>query len=279
MINLHRITSRAFLLFFLPFLIFAASVLSCYKAPITGRNQLILLSTAEEIKLGTIAYQELKRKEKVSTNPVYNAAVKRVGKRIAKVVNIPDFKWEFTVFEDDKMINAFALPGGKVGVYTGIIKVAKNDAGLATVISHEIAHVVARHGAERVSVGILAELGASGIAVVLGSKDPKVVNSVLQAYGIGVTIAGILPFSRTQESEADRIGLIYMAKAGYDPREAIRFWERMEEAAKNSPSLPEFLSTHPGLETRIRNLKKWMPEALEIYRKNPKKANNYTIVN
>lgn len=248
----------------------------CYQAPVTGRNQFILLSQAQEVELGVTAYQQIKKDEKVSSNPRYNATVKRVGNRIAKVSHDPNLKWEFTVFEGDDTINAFALPGGKVGVYTGILKVAETDAGLATVMAHEIGHATARHGGERVSAGILAQLGAIGISAALGKDNPGTRNAILQAYGLGVNVGGMLPFSRNQESEADRIGLIYMAKAGYDPREAIGFWQRMAKAAEGKANPPEFLSTHPGHDTRMSNLRKWMPEAVQVYN-NSQKAPNYRI--
>lgn len=249
-------------------------LVACYQAPVTGRNQFILLSESQEIEMGATAYKQIKNDEKISKNPVYNSAVNRVGNRIARVSHDPDLNWEFTVFEGDDTINAFALPGGKVGVYTGIIKVAETDAGLATVIAHEIAHATARHGGERVSAGILAQLGAIGISAALGSDNPETRNAILQAYGIGVNVGGILPFTRSQESEADQIGLMYMARAGYDPREAVKFWQRMDKAAEGKATPPEFLSTHPGHNTRIGNLQKWMPEALEVYRNSQKAPDN-----
>ena len=252
-------------------------LIACYKAPVTGRNQLILLSAAQETQMGLQAFQQLSKQEKLSKNPKYNAAVERVAKRIAKVSHSPNLDWEAKVFDEDKTINAFALPGGKIGVYTGILKVAETEAGLATVMGHEVAHATARHGGERVSAGILAQLGAAGLAIALRKNDPKARNAVLQAYGIGANVGVILPFSRTQESEADRIGLLYMAKAGYDPRESVKFWQRMDQVSKGKAKPPEFLSTHPGHQTRINNLKKWMPEAVAIYNKS-QKAPNYKIV-
>lgn len=254
-------------------LLFLGLVIACYKAPVTGRNQLILISQAEEIELGALAFQEIVKKEKLSTNSNYQSIVERVGSRIAKVSHSPDLDWEYEVIQEDKTINAFALPGGKVGVYTGILKVAETETGLATVIGHEVAHATARHGGERVSAGILAQIGQAALSVALRNGDPGVVNSVMQAYGAGVNVGAILPFSRSQESEADRIGLIYMAKAGYDPREAVKFWQRMENASKGQ-SPPEFLSTHPGHQTRVSNLMRWMPEALSYYEKAEKAPNN-----
>jgi predicted Zn-dependent protease len=259
------------------FLLSAAIVIACYKAPVTGRSQFIILTQSEENQMGLAAFQEVLKTEQISKNQQYNEAVKRVGMRIVGVADTPSYNWDFKVLKDDEQINAFALPGGKVGVYTGILPVAENDAGLATVIGHEIGHVAARHGAERVSTEVLAQIGAVGLSAALGGSDPWVTSAVMEAYGIGVNVGGILPFSRTQEAEADHIGLIYMAKAGYDPREAIAFWERMDKAVKGKPQPPEFLSTHPGYGTRINNLKKWLPEALPYYEQSQKAPNN-TIV-
>ena len=240
-------------------------LITCYKAPVTGRSQLILISEEEASQMGTAAFQEVLSKEKVSNNEIYNEAVRRVGGKIERVSDTPRYNWEYKVFKDDKTVNAFALPGGKIGVYTGIIPIANNDAGLATVLGHEVAHVAAHHGAERISAGILAQLGAVAFSIALSNRNPVVVDAIMQAYGVGVTVGGILPFSRAQESEADRIGLIYMAKAGYDPREAIEFWNRMETETKDKPRPPEFLATHPGYGTRVSNLKKWLPEAIRYY--------------
>ncbi len=263
-----------------PILIVLALVISgaiaaaCYKAPVTGRSQFIILSQSEENQMGIAAFQEVLKEEQVSKNAQYNEAVTRVGTRIAGVADTPQYNWDFKVLKDDEQINAFALPGGKVGVYTGILPVAQNDAGLATVMAHEVAHVAARHGGERVSTDVLAQIGAVGVSTALGGSDPWVSEAIMQAYGIGVTVGGILPFSRTQEAEADHIGLIYMAKAGYDPREAIAFWERMDAAVKGKQQPPEFLSTHPGYGTRITNLKKLLPQALPYYEQSQKAPNN-----
>lgn len=261
-------------LILLVLIISGAAVIACYKAPVTGRSQFIILSQSEENQMGVAAFQEVLKEEQVSTNSQYNEAVSRVGTRIVGVADTPQYNWDFKVLKDDEQINAFALPGGKVGVYTGILPVAVNDAGLATVMAHEVAHVAARHGGERVSTDVLAQIGAVGVSAALGGSDPWVSEAIMQAYGIGVTVGGILPFSRTQEAEADHIGLIYMAKAGYDPREAIAFWERMDAAVKGKPQPPEFLSTHPGYGTRINNLKKWLPQALPYYEQSQKAPNN-----
>ena len=257
-------------------LLLGFNLISCYQAPITGRSQFILLSESEEIQMGLVAFQEVLKKENISKNTKYNSSVIRVGKRIATASGKTDYKWEYKVIDSDDTINAFALPGGKIAVYTGILSVAETDAGLATVMGHEVAHATARHGGERMSVGILAQLGAVGLNVALRNKDPQTISAVNAAFGTGITLGGILPFNRKQESEADRIGLIYMAKAGYDPRESVGFWKRMASANAGKPTPPEFISTHPSHGTRISNLNKWMPEAIDIYNKSSK-ANDYQI--
>ena len=260
-----------------PFLIIltvsSVTIISCYKAPVTGRNQFIILTQSQENEMGLTAYKEVLKNETISTNQSYNEAVTRVGQRIAAVSHTQGYDWEFTVIEDDEQINAFALPGGKVAVYTGILPVAETEAGLATVMAHEVAHVAARHGGERVSTGVLAQLGAVGIGAAMGGSDPYVYEAVMQAYGLGANVGVLLPFGRSQESEADRIGLIYMAKAGYDPTEAIAFWERMEAASEVKSKPPEFLSTHPGYQTRLNNLQRWLPEAMTYYNSSAKAQN------
>ena len=257
-------------------LLFLLLLVACAKVPITNRTQLILLPRAFEMQLGASAYLSMLESEKVSKNKHYARTVTRVGQRIAAVSHTPNLKWQYTVFDNDKLVNAFALPGGKIGVYTGMMPVAKTDAGLATVMAHEVAHATARHGGERLTLGILLEMGSAALASAMKKKDEKTQSRVLAAYGIGSTLVVALPFSRKQESEADRIGLIYMAKAGYDPREAIPFWERMGAAGRGAP--PEFLSTHPGYRTRIKNLRKWMPEAMEYYEASQKAPNNRIII-
>lgn len=250
-------------------------VVACAKAPITNRTQIILLPRSFEMELGASAYLNILETEKISRNAHYNRVVRRVGRRIAAVSHTPDLKWQYTVFDNDQ-VNAFALPGGKIGVYTGMMPVAKTEAGLATVMAHEVAHATARHGGERMTLGILLEMGSAALASAMRKKDEKTTGRVLAAYGIGSALGVALPFSRKQESEADRIGLIYMAKAGYDPREAVPFWERMGAAGRGSP--PEFLSTHPGYRTRIRNLRKWMPEALEYYEASRKAPDRRIVI-
>jgi metalloendopeptidase OMA1, mitochondrial len=261
--------------FFVSFIIIAFIFITCAKAPVTQRSQLILVPQELADQMGTTAFQEVLQKEQISNSPEYNEVVRRVGTRIVRASDTPPpvSNWEFKVIKDDKTINAFALPGGKVAVYTGILPIAKNDAGLATVLGHEIGHVAAHHGAERISAGLLTELGAAGLSLALGNRDPGIVNAVMQAYGVGVNVGAILPFSRAQEAEADKIGLIYMAKAGYDPREALEFWHRMEEATRNMPQPPVFLADHPSYGTRISNIEKLLPQAMEHYQRADKAPN------
>lgn len=242
---------------------------ACETVPITGRSQLMLLPEPEEARIGVGAYHEILRKSKISQDPRLNDLVTRVGTRIARATGRVDFPWEFKVIEDDKQVNAFALPGGKVAVYTGILPVTKDDAGLATVMGHEVSHVIARHGAERLSQGLLVEVGLAATQAALANGDPRTVQLVTGLLGAGAAVGVILPFSRVQESEADHLGLIYMAKAGYDPRAAISFWQRMEQAAKERRSPPEFLSTHPSHAARIRQIEQWIPEALQYYQASP----------
>jgi predicted Zn-dependent protease len=239
--------------------VFTGLLFACQTVPVTGRKQLILLSPAEENRMGISAYDQILGEEKLSEDPQINAMVRRVGQRIAAVAERPDFAWEFRVIDKD-IANAFALPGGKVAVYTGILKYTQTEAGLAVVMSHEVAHALARHGGERVSRSMIAQLGMTAGEIVLGTSNPAILQGIALAYGVGVE----LPFSRYQESEADHIGLILMAKAGYDPRQAIPFWQRMA-SGKTGQEPPQFLSTHPSGETRIRQLQEWMPEALRYY--------------
>lgn len=248
------------------FALFVTLVAGCYTVPVTGRKAVNFVSVSQETEMGAASFQQMKAEGKISTNKIYNDRVQGIGKRIAVAVgdDLPTAEWEFVVF-DSPDLNAFALPGGKVGVYTGMIQFAESDAELATVMGHEIAHVTARHGSERMSQNILVAAGAVGVGVATKDSSGSERAAALAAYGLGTTIGVMLPYSRTHESEADAIGLQYAARAGYDPRAAIDFWERMERnsAGKNKP--PEFLSTHPADQTRIKNLQAMMPRALAIY--------------
>jgi predicted Zn-dependent protease len=204
------------------------------------------------------------KKSRLSSDPVATEQVRRVGLRIAEATGRTDYEWEFNLI-DDKQANAFCLPGGKVAVYTGILPITRDDAGLAAVLGHEVSHAIARHGGERVSQGLLVQVGLAATQVALARNDPVMVQQVTALLGAGATVGLILPWSRTQESEADHLGLIFMAKAGYDPHAARDLWVRMAEAAKRSGRPPEFLSTHPAEETRIRQIEGWLPEALQYY--------------
>src|SRR3990170_1961591 len=247
----------------LPLLILSA----CATAPYTQRSQLILISASEENRLGVQAFQQVLAKEKVTRDPVLQGVVDRIGWRVATAANRPDFQWQFVVIDNEKTANAFALPGGKVAVYTGIFPVAKTEGGLAAVMAHEVAHVLARHGGGRLSQGLLAQMGAVAGQGGMAGSDPGVVQGVMTAYGLGANVGVLLPYGRLQESEADRIGLVLMAQAGYDPREAVQLWQRMGEQDRQAP--PEFLSTHPSPPTRIQDLQGLMPNALTYYRPSP----------
>lgn len=238
-------------------------------APYTQRSQLILLSEGEEVQLGAAAYREVLQEEKVVRAPEVNAAVRRVGERIARAANKPEYRWEFTTIDDPNQVNAFALPGGKVAVYTGLFPVAEDEAGLAVVMGHEVAHALARHGAERMSQGLVAQVAGTTLAVAMSSKSPATRNAVMGAFGLGAQVGVLLPFSRTQESEADQIGMILMAKAGYDPAAALGLWQRMAAASRGRAAPPELLSTHPSSATRIENIRRWIPEARRYYTADP----------
>lgn len=236
----------------------------CATVPETGRRQLNLISSQQEMQLGLTSFEETKKEKPISRDPALNAMVQRVGKRIASVAELPGAQWEFVVFESEEA-NAFCLPGGKVGVYTGLIPIAKDDAGLATVIGHEVAHAVARHGAERMSEAMVMQGGEKLLGAGLSNYDPKWQAAATVAYGLTTKVGRELPHSRAQESEADHIGMRYMARAGYDPRAAVEFWQRFADFNKqkggSSSALTAFLRTHPLDEVRIRQLQEWLPEA------------------
>jgi predicted Zn-dependent protease len=234
----------------------------CESAPITGRSQVMLLSPAQEAQMGDEAYREILKTARTSRDPAVTAQVTRVGRRIAEATG-QNYQWEFTVIEDAQ-VNAFCLPGGKVAVYTGILPIARDDAGLAAVLGHEVAHAVARHGAERVSQQVGVNVLLAGVQAGLGG-NPALAQQVTALLGAGASVGVLLPWSRTQESEADRLGLIYMAKAGYDPAAAKELWVRMAAAARGGARPPEFLSTHPSEATRIAQIEAWLPEARRYY--------------
>jgi predicted Zn-dependent protease len=249
-------------------LLIGLSLAGCATAPETGRRQLLLVDSAQEAKLGLKAFQEIKSQTPISRDAKANAQLQAVGRRIAQVAKLPNARWEFVLFDNPKEPNAFALPGGKVGIYTGILPITQSEAGLATVIGHEVAHAAARHGAERMSQSLAAQVGGSVLSAALGASGYGGLSRdlAMQAYGLGAQVGVLLPYSRTQELEADRIGLLYMARAGFDPRESIAFWQRFQAYNdKRGGGTPEFLSTHPLDANRIATLKTFLPEALAEY--------------
>jgi predicted Zn-dependent protease len=247
----------------------------CETNPYTGRSQLLMTSVAEEMEMGAQAYDQVKSdpKMKASQDPREIEPVKRVAARIVEAAKrskyaemANQFQWEVTVIKDDKTANAFALPGGKMAVYTGIFPIAKTEAGLAAVMGHEVVHALARHGAERMSQGQLANAGlqVAGAAVGAAGGGGLLSQGAMAALGVGTQVGVLLPFSRKHESEADYIGILLAADAGYDPHESVALWERMGQASGGAGPA-EFMSTHPSHGTRIEQLKKWMPEAMGIY--------------
>ncbi|MCX6921632.1 MAG: M48 family metallopeptidase [Verrucomicrobia bacterium] len=240
----------------------------CTTVSETGRSQLNIVSADEEMKMGVTAFEDSKKQTPISKDTTANALVQSAGKRIAAVANLPNAQWEFVVFESSEA-NAWCLPGGKVGVYTGILPITKDEAGLATVIGHEVAHATAHHGSERVSQQKAAQLGGELTGTLVSGKSQTTQAIVGQAYGAVSQVGVLLPFSRKQEAEADYIGLLYMARAGYDPAAAVAFWERFSEYNRQhggSQGL-SFLRTHPLDEQRIQALKAELPKAQAEYQK------------
>jgi len=261
---------------FFPVILLSLIVYHCSTVPITGRSQLSLISASEINALSFQQYDEFLKHNKLSTDAEKTNMVKRIGLNIKSAVEtyfaqnnlskeLQGYAWEFNLVESPE-VNAWCMPGGKVVVYTGILPVTQNETGLAVVMGHEIAHAIAQHGAERMSQGLLQQLGGVALSVALKDEPETTQNLFMTAYGLGSTIGVVLPYSRTHESEADRLGLIFMAMAGYDPNAAVDFWTRMSQS-KEGASPPEFLSTHPSDKTRIADLKKHMPEALQYYKK------------
>ena len=243
-------------------------LISCARTPISGNAAFLLTSASDENKQGDEAYRQILSKEKEVKGTREAKMVEEIGKRIAAVANQPDFQWEFKTLESDTP-NAFCLPGGKVAVYTGIFKYAENEAGLATVMGHEIGHAIARHGGQRMSQQMATNAALVGLSVVgLSKMDPLKKTAVMAALGAGATYGIILPFSRSHETEADEIGLVLMSKAGYDPRESVNFWDRFSKAGGHAP--PEFLSTHPGSEKRRDHLQSLLPKVQNEYDKSAK---------
>lgn len=234
--------------------------------PETGRSSHVGMSVSQEATLGLQTYQQVLAQSQSVNSGRDLEMVKRVVSRVAKATGTAgrDFDWQVSLIQD-RQINAFCLPGGKIVVYTGIIPVAENEAALATVLGHEMAHATSRHGAQRIFEQNLAQTAITGVAASLSDMDYDKQRAVMGALGAGAQFGVLMPFSRKHESEADHIGLIYMARGGYDPQESVRFWKRMENAGQSQP--PEFLSTHPSHGTRIQQLEEWMPQALEEYKR------------
>lgn len=258
----------------------AVSLVGCETNPYTGRKQLLMTSVNQEMQMGAQAYDQVKSDPnmRLSQDPREIEPVKRVAARIVEAAKrskysemAKQFQWEVTVIKDDKTANAFALPGGKMAVYTGIFPVAKTEAGLAAVMGHEVVHALARHGAERMSQGQVANVGLQvvGAAIGMSGGNPMLGQATMAALGVGAQVGVLLPFSRKHESEADYVGILLAADAGYDPRESVALWERMAQLSTGGGPA-EFLSTHPSHDTRIDQLKEWMPEALAIYQKRAK---------
>ena len=247
----------------------------CATVPITGRRQLSLVSNEEIIPMSFQQYEQVLKESKLSDDQEQVAMVKRVGTRIQKAVEqymqdnnytnyLEGFAWDFNLIEED-VVNAWCMPGGKVAFYTGIMETCKDEKGVAVVMGHEVAHAIANHGRERMSSGLVANGLLGGVSAAMG-QNPSMTNEILmQSIGAGTQI-GMLSFSRKHESEADKMGLIFMAMAGYDPAEAPKFWERMSANSSGSQP-PEFMSTHPSHETRISDLKAQIPEAMKYYKR------------
>lgn len=251
-------------------------LISCSSVPLTGRRQLNIIPASSMLSMSAQQYGDfLKSNTVVKADDQQAAMVTRVGTKIRGAVeryfaqqNMSDqlsgYNWEFHLVES-KEVNAWCMPGGKVVVYTGILPVTGDETGLAVVLGHEIAHAVAEHGAERMSQGLIAQMGGLALSKALEEKPDETKQLWMSAFGVGVQFGALLPFSRVQESEADHLGLIFMAMAGYDPNTALSFWQRM--SAQSGQSMPEFMSTHPSDETRIAQIKEEMPEAMKYYQK------------
>jgi predicted Zn-dependent protease len=254
---------------------FSLTLITCSTVPITGRKQLSLIPSSQILSMSYSEYDGFLKANKLSTDQQATAMIKRVGGRIQGAVEryfkekgleeeLKDYRWEFNLVED-KQVNAWCMPGGKVVFYTGILPITQTEEGVAVVMGHEVAHAVAEHGNERMSQGLLAQLGGVALEVALQDKPAETRNLWMSAYGLGATVGVLLPFSRTQESEADHLGLNFMAMAGYHPQEAVAFWQRMA-AKKGGQAPPEFLSTHPSDETRIKDIQARMAEAMQYYK-------------
>ncbi|MBX2912628.1 MAG: M48 family metallopeptidase [Cyclobacteriaceae bacterium] len=263
--------TRSFVLLFALLFLYA-----CATVPVTGRKQVSLVSNAEIIQMASAQYQQVLKESQLSSNQEQTALVKKVGNKIKTAVEqymaskgasseLAGFHWEFNLIQDDETVNAWCMPGGKVAFYTGIMPICQDEAGVAVVMGHEVAHAIANHGRERMSQGLIAQFGLGTLSAAMGQNPTATQSIFMQAVGVGTNV-GMLKFSRSHESEADHIGLIFMAMAGYDPHDAPKFWERMSSLSGGQQP-PEFLSTHPSHETRIQDLERWIPEAMQYYKK------------
>ncbi len=253
--------------------------IACAQVPITQRESLRLVPESELMSMSFKEYQEVLGKSKLSTDPNKVQMVRKVGNRIAKAAEaflvdldrgnqVRNYQWEFNLIEDDKVVNAWVMPGGKAAVYTGILPITQDESGLAVVLGHEVAHAIAEHGNERMSQALLANMGTMALSAALAQKPRQTRELFLAVFGVGANVGLILPYSRLHEKEADRIGLTLMARAGYDPRVAVPFWKRMNQ--KEATTSLEFLSTHPAPSTRIANIESYIPEAMPYYQKSLK---------
>jgi predicted Zn-dependent protease len=249
---------------------------ACASVAVTGRKQLSLVPNDQIIGMSKEQYAQVLKENQMSSNQQQVEMVKRVGTKIQKAVEaymaekgksdeLKDFAWEFNLIQDDKTVNAWCMPGGKVAFYTAIMPICADENGVAVVMGHEVAHAIANHGAERMSQQMAAQMGLNVLGTALGQNPTQTKDLFMQAVGMGTNI-GMLKFSRAHESEADHMGLIFMAMAGYDPNGAPKFWERMS-AGSGGQQPPEFMSTHPSHETRIKDLQNWTPEAMKYYKK------------
>lgn len=256
-------------------IIASVTLVSCFTNPITGRKGINLIDAGTVNSMAATQYSQFLSQHRTNNNSAEGKMVKKVGDRIANAVSqylnskgqgdlLKGFKWEFNYVES-KEVNAWCMPGGKVVVYSGIMPIAKDETGLAVVMGHEIAHAIAQHGNERMSQGLIQQLGGVGLSIALRDKPQQTQQLFNTAYGVGTTVGGTLPFSRKHETEADEMGMIFMAMAGYDPNAAAPFWERMNALNKGQQP-PEILSTHPNSSTRSQNLKKFVPQAMKYYK-------------
>ena len=242
----------------------------CISTPMTGRRQLLLVPEQREIELGLQAYQAALAEERPSSNQEYVALVQRVGSRLAHVAQRPSYAWEFRVVDSPQQ-NAFCLPGGKVAVYEGILPICENEAGLAVVMSHEVAHALARHGGERMSHGYVVDGANLALSYLTQNQAQERREQIQRVFGLTSKYGFVLPYSRQHELEADQMGLMLMAQAGYDPRAAPRFWMRFAQAQGGNVGLSQYLSTHPADDVRAAQLEQRLPEAISVYESAPNK--------